>query len=68
MVFRPRFCCCVEGAVKAVREVAATTGLAATAETNDRFGTEGAVIFCLEAVRRVLTNVLEAIFNVKKFD
>lgn len=50
--------------MKAVREVAATTGLTAIAETKDRFCTEaGVVIFCLDAVRRVLTKVLEAILK-----
>lgn len=64
MVLTPRFCCCTEGAVKAVRDAAATSGLAAMAETKDLFCTEaGVVIFCLDAVRSVLTNVLEAIFK-----
>lgn len=64
MVFTPRFCWCTEGAVKAVREVAAMTGLTATADTKDLVCTEaGVVIFCLDAVRRVLTRVLEAIFK-----
>lgn len=50
--------------MKAVRDAAATSGLAAMAETKDLFCTEaGVVIFCLDAVRSVLTNVLEAIFK-----
>lgn len=66
MVLTPRFCCWVWGAVKAVREATATAGLAAIAETNDRFCREGVVIFCLEAVRRVLANVLEAMLKVDR--
>ena len=50
--------------MKAVREVAAITGLTAPADTKDLVCTEaGVVIFCLDAVRRVLTKVLEAIFE-----
>lgn len=46
-----------------VRWAAATTGLAAGAETKERFGMDGVLIFCLEAVRNVLAKDFEAMMS-----
>ena len=61
-VLTPLVCCA--GPAKAVRTAATAVGLVARAELNVRFWRGCVGSFCFEAVRRVRTNVFEAILKV----